>query len=176
MKNRNSWLVGIVFACLLVLPTPVSADDSADPSQLGFQYAAKFLCTANIPGTSQTTASVVPGNYETVISIHNPQNQPVRFHKKIALTFSGVEQPGPVSKFVPETLKADEASQVDCTVIANDFGITFIHGAEGFLVIESTLSLDVNAVLTAAKNGDQGGEVESIAVEQVRERRLKQND
>jgi hypothetical protein len=34
----------------------------------------------------------------------------------------------------------------------------------------------VNAVHMAGKNGDQGGEVESIAVEEVRERPLKKND
>src|ERR1700730_7342079 len=107
MIKWNPSVVGslvIGFAGLLVLSTPVSADDPVDPSQLGFQYAAKFLCTENLPGTSQTTASVVPGNYETVISIHNPQNQTVRYRKKIALTLSGVEQPGQVSKFIQENL------------------------------------------------------------------------
>jgi hypothetical protein len=34
-----------------------------------FQYAAKFLCTSNIPGTSQTTTSLLPGNYQTVTSM-----------------------------------------------------------------------------------------------------------
>ena len=44
-----------------------------------------------------------------------------------------------------------------------------IHGFEGFLVVESTQSLDVVAVYTA---GARGAEVASIDVEHVPERRL----
>ena len=57
---------------------------------------------------------------------------------------------------------------MDCDQVARDFG-PFIHGVEGFLVIESTQSLDVTAVYTAGKNG---GEVESIAVEHIWERKI----
>jgi hypothetical protein len=127
-----------------------------------FQYAAKFLCTANIPGTSQTTTSVLPGAYQTAVNVHNPNDQTVRWRRKIT-------QPGlGISKFIEDQLKPDESARVDCDQIQRDFG-PFIHGVEGFLVIESTLSLDVTAVYTAGKNG---GEVESIAVEQIRERKI----
>ena len=129
-----------------------------------FQYAAKFICTANIPGTSQTTDSLLPGVYQTVVNIHNPNNQTARIRMKIAVT-----NPPIVSEFVKSGLKPDEAVKVDCTDVTRDFGITFIHGAEGFLVIESTRSLDVTAVYTA---GPRGGEVASIDVEQIKERRL----
>jgi hypothetical protein len=91
-----------------------------------FQYAAKFLCTANIPGTSLLTPSVLPGQYRTVVNIHNPNNREVRFRKKIAV---GRE----TSRFID-----DQVLDVNCDQIARDFGITFIHGAEGFLVVEST--------------------------------------
>jgi hypothetical protein len=128
-----------------------------------FQYAVKFLCTANIPGTSQTTPSVLPGVYQTAVNIHNPNNRVVEWRKKIALA------PGPISKFIEDRLKPDEATRVDCDQVVKDFG-PFIHGVEGFLVIESTDSLDVTAVYTAGK---RGGEVESIAVEQIRERRIR---
>jgi len=128
-----------------------------------FQYAAKFLCTANIPGTSQTTGSLLPGVYQTVVNIHNPNEKTARLRMKIAVP--GLEP----SKFVDDSLKPDYATRVDCGRITRDFGIVFIHGAEGFLVIESTLSLDVTAVYTA---GPRGGEVASIDVEQIRERRL----
>jgi hypothetical protein len=127
-----------------------------------FQYAAKFLCTANIPGTSQLTSSVLPGAYRTVVNIHNPNNQIAFLQRKIAL-------PGQISKFIPWELKPDEVTRLTCDQIADDFG-PFIHGAEGFLVIESTHSLDVIAVYTAGKNG---GEVESMDVEQIRERRMR---
>lgn len=128
-----------------------------------FQYAAKYLCTANIPGTSQTTSSLLPGVYQTVVNIHNPNDQTVRLRKKIAV--AGLEP----SKYIDDSLKPDEAVRVDCAQIGQDFGITFIHGSEGFLVIESTHSLDVTAVYTA---GETGGQVQSIDVEQIPERKI----
>jgi hypothetical protein len=48
-----------------------------------FQYAAKFLCTANIPGTSQTTTSLLPGSYQTVVNIHNPNKANHKLTKKL---------------------------------------------------------------------------------------------
>ena len=73
---------------------------------------------------------------------------------------------GQISDFKKSKLDPDEAAKVDCSAIAG-FGIHAIHGVEGFLVIESDLSLDVIAVYTAGK-----GEVQSIDVEQVRERQI----
>jgi len=134
-----------------------------EDNQYRFQYAARFLCTANIPGTSQTTPSVLPGNYQTTISIHNPHDQRVQFRKKIAVSSQ-------VSEFIEDQLGPDQSTDVTCDSIVRDFG-PFIHGAEGFMVIESTHSLDVIAIFTAAKIGAQ---VDSIAVKQIRERRLRE--
>ena len=132
------------------------------PPRYRYQYAVKFLCTANIPGTSQTSTAVLPGVYQTAVNIHNPNAQVARVRKKLAV------RSGQISPFVDSQLKPDEATSVDCSQVQN-FGIPFIHGFEGFLVIESTLSLDVAAVYTA---GPRGGEVASIDVEHVPERRL----
>ena len=132
------------------------------PPRFRFQYAVKFLCTANIPGTSQTSTAVLPGVYQTAVNIHNPNPQVARLRKKLAV------RSGQISPFVEGALKPDEATSVDCSQVQN-FGIPFIHGFEGFLVIESTLSLDVVAVYTA---GPRGGEVASIDVEHVPERKL----
>jgi hypothetical protein len=124
-----------------------------------FQYAVKFICTSNIPGTSQTSDSVAPGSYTTAVNIHNPVGR-VKFRRKVAA-------PGVISKFVTGSLKADEATRVTCDMVSKDYG-PFIHGFEGFLVIESTGSLDVIAVYTAAANG----QVASMHIEDVRERKL----
>lgn len=72
------------------------------------------------------------------------------------------------SKFIDDELGPNHATRWDCDRVTAAFG-PFIHGFEGFLVIESTLSLDVTAVYTAGKVGSQ---VASIAVEQIRERKL----
>lgn len=127
-----------------------------------FQYAVKFLCTANIPGTSQTTTALLPGVYQTAVNIHNPQRRTVELRKKLAVAS------GQISSFINQKLEPDAATRVDCSDLSA-FDIHLIHGFEGFLVIESSLSLDVVAVYTA---GARGAEVASIDVEHVPERRL----
>lgn len=88
---------------------------------------------------------------------------------KLAAATSTQTDPPQISKFIKEALKPDQATKVDCSRI-RDFGTQPIHGFEGFLVIESTLSLDVVAVYTAANNGGDG--VQSIDVEYIRERKI----
>ena len=129
-----------------------------------FQYAAKFLCTSNIPGTSQTTTSLLPGSYQTVVNIHNPNSTTIRFRMKLAL--ASLQNPQ-ISNFIDGGLKPDQAGKVDCSDLRN-FDLQLIHGFEGFLVIESTHSLDVVAVYTA---GTKDG-VTSMDVERVFERYL----
>ena len=126
-----------------------------------FQYAVKFICTSNIPGTSQTTDAFLPGNYQTAVNIHNPQIRKVKMRKKLA-------SPIGISKYFESGLEADGVARITCAQIS-DFDLHLIHGFEGFLVIESTHSLDVVAVYTA---GSTGGQVSSIEVEQIKERKL----
>jgi len=126
-----------------------------------FQYAVKFICTSNIPGTSQTTDAFLPGVYQTAVNIHNPQNRKIKLRKKIA-------SPAGISEYFESVLEADGVQRVTCSQIP-DFGLRLIHGFEGFLVIESTHSLDVTAVYTAGGRGEQ---VASIDVEQIKERKL----
>lgn len=128
----------------------------------GFQYAVKFICTSNIPGTSQTTDAFVPGNYQTAVNIHNPHERVVKTRRKIA-------SPIGISKWLGGSLKPDGVQRVTCAQL-RDFGLQLIHGFEGFLVIESTHSLDVVAVYTA--NG-QGQQVSTLDVEQIKERKLQ---
>lgn len=127
-----------------------------------FQYAVKFICTANVPGTSQTTDAFVPGAYQTAVNIHNPQNRLVKMRKKIA-------SPIEISKYFSFSLKPDAVDRITCSQLS-DFGVHLIHGFEGFLVIESTHSIDVVAVYTAG--GTHQGQVTSMDVEQIKERKL----
>lgn len=130
-------------------------------SRFPYQYAAKFICMADIPGTSQQSAGLLPGLYQTAVNIHNPGKTTARIRMKLATG-------GVISPWKGAGLKYDEVMQVNCDQIQN-FGVTFIHGFEGFLVIESTVSLDVVAVYTAAA---VRGQVSSIDVEAVRERKI----
>jgi len=135
---------------------------TASAGAFRFQYAAKFICTSNIPGTLQTTSSFLPGNYQTVVNIHNPSENLVKLRMKMAIA------DGPISKWVARALKDDEVTKVDCSMISDPFGLTPIHGFEGFFVVESTRSIDVVAVYTAGKDS-----VTSIDVESIRERRIR---
>ena len=126
--------------------------------QYCYQYAVKVICTSDIPGTSQTSGSVLPGVYQTAVNIHNPSTEKTRFRVKLV-----VAEP---SKFIEDALAPNHATRWDCDRIRIAFG-PFTHGVEGFLVIESSNSLDVTAVYTAGK---VGGQVVSIDVEQIRER------
>jgi hypothetical protein len=65
-----------------------------------FQYAAKFICTSNIPGTSQTTAALLPGAYLTSVNIHNPHDHEIRMQKKLA-------SPIQISDYITGSLKPD---------------------------------------------------------------------
>ena len=102
-----------------------------------YQYAAKFICTATVPGTSQQS-SFPPGSYFTVVNIHNPFERSIKFRVKVA-------QPGQISKWLSFSLKGDEVMRLSCKDIEK-FDIATIHGFEGFMVIESLYSLDVTAV------------------------------
>jgi hypothetical protein len=142
---------------------------AAARARFPFQYAVKFICTANIPGTSQTTSSFVPGSYQTAVNIHNPDAEKTAgFRTKIAVATSTEVNPPQISEFIKDALKPDQATKIDCSQISK-YGIHLIHGFEGFLVIESLISLDVVAVYTAAGSD---GKVESINVVHVPERRL----
>ena len=127
-----------------------------------FQYAAKFICTANIPNTSQRTESFVPGIYQTAVNIHNPQNEGIHFRMKI----TGDQG---VSPFLEYDLGPDKLRVVNCSQL-NMFNLRILHGFEGFLVIESTHSLDVVSIYTAAPHQ---GQVSSLEVEAVKERAVR---
>ena len=126
-----------------------------------YQYTVKLICTSHIPGTSQTSDGLLPGVYETAVNIHNPHEKVVKIRKKIA-------NPLEITEYKSSEIEPDGVERFVCRNI-QDFGITFIHGFEGFLILESDNSLDVTAVYTA---GSAGGSVSSIAVEQIRERQL----
>ena len=135
--------------------------------QWSYQYAAKFLCMSHKAlGTSAESRAVVPGSYRTVVNIHNPHEHPIELRVKLALG-DGDEL---ISDFRPGKLGPDGMTRVDCDRIQREFFQNpFPHGIqEGFLVIESTHSLDVVAVYTAGRKW-----VRSVDVERVHERRLE---
>ena len=125
-----------------------------------FQYATKFFCTSNVPGTSQTTDAFLPGNYQTAVNIHNPHEEKFPIRMKLA-------SPTGISPWIDSVIGPDGVLRITCAELRK-FKLKLIHGFEGFLVLESPCSLDVVAVYTAGNKEA----VVSIDVEQVKERIL----
>lgn len=138
-----------------------------------FEYAAKLICGVQKGEGVQSTWTLVPGYYETTVNIYNPATGETRISKKVALTYPpGREKPGRIIDLGRYTLGAGVAFQADCKEVMDKLqgpvGIPFI---EGFLIIESTSSLDVTGVYTSA--GLSAPHSPSIDVEQIRERPIR---
>jgi hypothetical protein len=146
----------------------VKKSAKAVATRFKFQYAVKFICMSDIPGTSQQSPSLPPGHYSTVANIHNPNARTAVFRMKLAVSTSTEINPPLISEFITEKLQPDQATMVNCNRI-QEFKLRLIHGFEGFLVIESNLSLDVAAVYCAA---DKSGYITSWDIEYIRERVL----
>ena len=138
-----------------------------------YEYAAKIICgTQRDPKNTR----LARGFYATAINIHNPNNKDVKFKKKLALTFPpDAQRPGRVSHIAIDEMAPDEALEVDCLDIQKRLfpgGLPAPY-IKGFVVIQSSDSLDVTAVYTTAALNKQGTKLDghsSIDVEQIRER------
>lgn len=107
------------------------------------------------------------GRYVTEVNVYNPQEHPVRLRKRLALTFPpGDQQEGEIPLQEEHPLAAGRAIGVDCRYLGRKvpLGPFFI----GFLVIESTESVNVTAVYTT--EGLRELTAPGIAVEQIKER------
>ncbi len=197
MKKTRVLSAGVAMIAVAIL-VPVSAADQ----DFKFQYAAKFVCGFDPP---PAFVRVSPGQYATSVLIHNPQKRPVWIRKKVALTFPpAVQDPGEVSQFLRDKLLPDQALQVDCEEIGghppvppggvsqSEFfpGRDLFGGAggaggfppyiQGFVIVESTRSVDVTAIVSVADLG-QGpgappGNARSLDVEHVPERIINEDD
>jgi hypothetical protein len=106
-----------------------------------FEYAVKFVC-GKAPGSV-----VAPGVYYTAINVHNPNEKPLVFRKKVAIALPS-EKAGRVSSFFEAKLGPDQALEIDCPdILWHADSKSFL---KGFIVIESDLELDVVAVYTTA--------------------------
>lgn len=112
----------------------------------------------SIAGTSGEGPSVLPGRYRTVIKVYNHSGGRARIRPRIALS----SVPGHTAALPDRGLEYRTALSINCFQIANHLPPG--HGNDGFLTIESTRSLRVQATYTA---GPQ--EVASILVHEVPE-------
>lgn len=143
-----------------------------EPPKPRFEYAAKVVCGAQDDPADMRLAR---GFYATTINIHSSGKRNNRIFKKLALSYPPEQQrPGEILPVGRDTLRYDEALKTDCNELKRLFPEGFpAPYIEGFLVIQSTESLDVTAVYTTATIRDGEAELHSsIDVEQVEERNL----
>lgn len=138
---------------LLVVLALVSASVA---QQLPLQYAVKFVC-----GKPDKVGVVAPGVYFTSVNVHNPGREAAGFLKKFAIALPS-QKAGPVTKLIEAKLGSDEAFSIECREIMER---THSAGfAEGFVVIESKVELDVVAVYTTSGST---GQVQTMELERV---------
>ncbi len=176
----------VILVVLLSLSPAVRAGDDEE-LRFRFQYAAKFSCGSVPLGA---IAPVIQGHYATAVAIHNPQRKAVTLRKKIALVFPpGGQNPGQISAFITEKLGPDRALEVACQEIPIQFtfpgGVTFGSLVQGFLVIETTRSVDVTATYSAGPGLGPSAPtaaasttltVATVEVERIRERKISRGD
>ena len=152
---------------------PLNAQRIVPLADYNYEYAVKIVCGEQKDSKSLRLAS---GFYATTVNIHNPHDTLAIFYKKLALTYPpGNQLTGEIIPLGVDTLIYDQALQTDGNDIRNHYKYTSY--IEGFVIIQSTVSLDVSAVYsTSAKSGclwRSGYKVVSMDVENIRERKIK---
>ena len=135
-----------------------------------YEYSAKFVCGEQ---RSFDDPRLATGRYRTTVNIHNPNDESVTFFKKLALSFPPERQrPGKVVPIAIDELGYDEALKADCSEASKLIGEAGY--IEGYLVVQSPFSLDVDAIYTAETPVGHGGRLStSIDVEAIDERERK---
>ncbi|MBS1859055.1 MAG: hypothetical protein JST11_27025 [Acidobacteria bacterium] len=126
------------------------------------EYAVKFVC-----GKSDGKL-VAAGEYWTAINLYNPPPKAERFdfRKKFVLAPPS-EKPGKPGEWVHFDLPTECATEIDRDDILKHLGVGDF--AKGWVVIQSSVPLDVVAVYTAA--GSRTG-VSTMCVERVTARTI----
>lgn len=159
---KRSTLIKLTLGLLTLLgslstPAPANAQERLTLTT----YAAKFVCGRS----DQKIAS--PGQYFTMINVHNPSPFNKAFYiKRFAIALPD-ERPGKISSFFGGTLGPDEAMTIDCENIYKHTQVPSGQFLEGFALIYALVELDVVPVYTAGHS-----EVETVHSERVPVRRL----
>ena len=177
--SRIRLFIMYILLCSLLYLKPLNAQnipsngESTQVPEFKYEYAVKFVIGEQKESENLRLAK---GLYSTTINIHNPNDTAAIFYKKIALTYPPEEQQaGNIIPISTDTLFYDQALKTDGYDIKNK--VKFSTYIEGFIIIQSTVSLDVSAVYTTARQSGclfRGSyEVASIDIEYIREREIK---
>ncbi len=137
-----------------------------------YQYVAKFVCGLAQPNT-ESSKIISPGDYKTIINIHNPQSSNVSIKKKVVI--ASAEEPrkpiAPSQFMFYRDLQPDYAFRIDCPDIYQMTGAPFGTFIEGFVVLFPSPSrqIDVTALYTAgAPLTTSGGSIVAMDIETIK--------
>jgi len=131
-----------------------AAIDSSLMKEVKYQYTAKFICgEVKQDATQQNMYNMPsPGDYRTLVNIHNPQPWNVTIRKKVVI--ASEEEPWrpiqPVWAKSSYLLQPDYAFRMDCSDIYKINGTTPGTFIEGFVVLFAQRQLDATALYTAS--------------------------
>lgn len=130
-----------------------------------FQYTAKFVI-----GRSNGEI-LAPGQYFTAINVYNPgvTTTAPRISKRFVIALPKESNKGPAIGPIGVTLNRGEALEIDTRDIYTRLNMQPPTFVKGFVVITSTVELDVVGVYTAAGATNQ---VETLHMERVPARRV----
>ena len=141
MSVHNSGSSALEVATLiLMLAVPVRAQQPAGP----YNYAAKIVC-----GTQREAQGVVPQAYMTTVNVHNPSDSLAIFFKTLLVTLppGGQRAMSPLRPTFTDSLRPQAGLATDCADLRKRYpnAPAFF---EGFVLLQSRVSLDVVAVYT----------------------------
>ena len=166
IHSRVSAGLAAIMAVTSISTTAQPASAQVIAPQFVYSYAVKFVCGYQPPIQNAAGANVFTeppvksGNYATEINIFNPQFRDLQLRKRfIVLSANGksIKEPESVSHVMTMTmgLKSGYATMDDCELLWKLTKITPQLPPNnslliGFLVINSKLELDIDAVYTSA--------------------------
>ncbi len=174
-------LVALLIAILIT--TSYTADRVKRSSCDSFRYEVPFVCGINFGAIKR----VMPGQYATLIHIHNPNDGEVEFDKKISLSFPPSDQkPGIVSNKSHDSLNSCETLMVDCEeIFINDefniskklppyiIGMVIVQSPKSSLTIWAEQTVTSTPIKVKRGNGSSDGNIPSLSVYRPEERCVK---
>ena len=145
---------------LALLAAPLVSRSAAQVPPFRYQYAAKVVC-----GAVRQGVPLVSQSYATIINVNNASDSLTVFFRKwlVVTDPPGMQQPQPPLEVMNDTLIQRFALSNDCRDLWKRNPKAPRPFFDGFVVIQSTLPLDVVGVYTVPG----GVDVVSVAERQI---------
>ena len=170
-KKMLQTAIGAFAAHAMWIATPTLAQEEPE-EKLDYRYTAYFVCGTPEQGSGGQLAF---GKYATQINMANWHGKALEMRKKVAFTYPPrMQNYGVHSDWIgPEVIERNHAMSVDCEEIVGTkkYPSEFVYseglpvledGSEptfytGYLIIQSSRSLNVTTVQTAGPRPGEGG-------------------